>query len=134
MSEFVTDTHGFYWHITQDPRLSRAAAEIFVDADRGQHRIWVPSITLVEMFYLAERGRLSVESVIEINSLLAHANDSYSVANLDIAVAQTLPRVPRDKVADMPDRIIVATSLLLGLPLITRDEAIQQAGVVPIVW
>jgi PIN domain nuclease of toxin-antitoxin system len=34
----------------------------------------------------------------------------------------------------MPDRIIVATALHLGFPLISRDEAIQRAAVVPIVW
>jgi predicted nucleic acid-binding protein len=34
----------------------------------------------------------------------------------------------------MPDRIIAATALQLGLPLITRDEAIRRSGVVPVVW
>ena len=29
----------------------------------------------------------------------------------------------------MPDRIIAATALHLGLPLITRDQRIQSAGI-----
>jgi len=31
-------------------------------------------------------------------------------------------------VPDMPDRIIAATALHLDLPLVTRDRAIQAAG------
>lgn len=37
-------------------------------------------------------------------------------------------------VADMPDRIIVATALHLGLPLISRDAAIARSAAVPMVW
>jgi len=36
--------------------------------------------------------------------------------------------VPRAEVPDMPDRIIAATALHLGLPLISRDRKIQLAG------
>jgi predicted nucleic acid-binding protein len=38
-------------------------------------------------------------------------------------------RIPRNVVADMPDRIIAATALHLGLPLITRDRHLQSAGI-----
>ena len=37
--------------------------------------------------------------------------------------------MPRDVVPDMPDRIIAATAVHLGLPLITRDERIRSAGI-----
>jgi PIN domain nuclease of toxin-antitoxin system len=134
VSEYGTDTHAFDWHLTGDARLSPVASQILAEADEGQHRIWVPSITLVEMVYLAERGRLAADAVQQIFQLLDSEDGSYAVANLDMAVAQSLARVPRAEVADMPDRIIVATALHFGLPLISRDEAIQRAAVVPVVW
>jgi PIN domain nuclease of toxin-antitoxin system len=34
----------------------------------------------------------------------------------------------------MPDRIVVATALHLSLPLISKDERIQTAGIVPAIW
>jgi PIN domain nuclease of toxin-antitoxin system len=134
VSEYVTDTHAFYWHLTADPRLSSTAGGVFADADRGMYRIWVPSITIIEMIYLEERGRLARESVAQVLQLLGQSNGSYAVAGLDLATAQALRFVPRADVADMPDRIIVATAKQRGLPLISRDEAIQRAAVVPIIW
>jgi PIN domain nuclease of toxin-antitoxin system len=134
VSEYVTDTHAFYWHLTADPRLSAPARSIFVETDRGDHRIWVPSITWIEMAYLAERGRLATEAVGMVFQLVGQTDGSYAIANLDLAIAQSLLLIPRNDVADMPDRTIVATAKRLGIPLISRDEAIWRAAVVPVVW
>jgi len=42
---------------------------------------------------------------------------------------EAVHRMPRDLVPEMPDRIIAATALRLGLPLITRDRRIAAAGI-----
>jgi predicted nucleic acid-binding protein len=47
----------------------------------------------------------------------------------DRHVAQALRKVERSQVPDLPDRIIAATALHLGLPLISRDGKIQLADV-----
>jgi len=52
----------------------------------------------------------------------------FQVAPLDQAVAVAVQRVPRDVVPDLPDRIIAATALTFGLPLVTRDRRLQSAG------
>lgn len=44
-------------------------------------------------------------------------------------VASYLHKVGRDQVPDMPDRIIAATALSLGVPLISRDRKIQVSTV-----
>ncbi len=56
------------------------------------------------------------------------------LADLTAKVVEALSQVPRTAVPDMPDRVIVATALRLGLSLISRDHKIQQAGVVNTVW
>ncbi len=48
-----------------------------------------------------------------------------------IRVMQTLSR---QLIPEMPDRIITATVLELGLPLITKDSKITAAKVVQIIW
>ena len=40
----------------------------------------------------------------------------------------------RELVGDPADRIIVATALHHRLPLVTKDEQIQRAGVVKTIW
>jgi predicted nucleic acid-binding protein len=48
---------------------------------------------------------------------------------LDEGVAKAVYRVPRNAVPDMPDRIIAATALYLGLPLVTKDGRLRKAGI-----
>lgn len=134
MSEYVTDTHALYWHLTNDPKLSAAARRVFLQADQGLHRVFVPGIALIELDYLVERGRLALRPVERVLGLLDTVRGSYAVAALDQDVARAVRSVPRADVPEMPDRIIAATAYRLGLPLITRDLAIQRAAVVPIVW
>jgi predicted nucleic acid-binding protein len=44
-----------------------------------------------------------------------------------------MQQVSRDDVPDMPDRIVAATALYLGVPVISRDGKIRAANV-PSVW
>ena len=134
MSQYVTDTHALYWHLTGDLRLSTAARQIFCDADAGLHQILVPGVVPIEMVYLAEKGRLDPALVDRVLSLLDVVNGSYAVAPLDQHVARALRNVPRSDVPDMPDRIIVATAYQLGLPLLTRDGAIRKAAWLRTPW
>jgi len=38
------------------------------------------------------------------------------------------------KLPDIHDRIIVASALLLGVPLITKDKNIKKSGYVNVIW
>jgi PIN domain nuclease of toxin-antitoxin system len=134
MSEYVADTHTLHWHLTKDKRLPSKVQELLDQTDAGQHRVFVPSIILVEIIYLVEKGRLEATLLQRLLSLITTVKGSYTVAPLDAGTAQALQAVPRDAIPDMPDRIITATAYQLGLPLISRDERIQKAGVVTVIW
>lgn len=84
-------------------------------------------MTLVEITYLSEKGRIPASSEQDVAALLSGQSNNYYVAPLDAAVAQALTHISRQTVPDMPDRILAATALHLGGPLITRDLRIQAA-------
>ncbi len=134
MSRYVTDTHALYWHLEGSPKLSETARQIFREADAGNHQIMIPSIVLVEMVYLVEKGRIDRKLAQKIFGQLDAIDGSYEVASLDSGTVEALQSIPRDAVPDMPDRIISATAYQLELPLITRDSKIQKAGVLEIIW
>jgi predicted nucleic acid-binding protein len=47
----------------------------------------------------------------------------------DKNLAQAMLRVERSQVPDLLDRIIAATALYLGLPLVSRDRKIQMSDI-----
>ena len=50
-------------------------------------------------------------------------------APFTVEVAQAMRQVSRTEVPDMPDRIVSATAVFLGVPPITRDERIRASNV-----
>ncbi len=101
-------------------------------AVQGGDRIFVPTICLVEIIYLVEKGKLPATALDRVYSYLDEPDSGIELVPLDRGVAEALSRVPRNLVPDMPDRIIAATALHLGLPL-SRDGDIRTAGI-ELVW
>ncbi len=133
-SDALTDTNALIWYLTGSPRLTPAASQCFTQADQGLLRIYIPIICLVELIYLSERGRIDATLLQRTLALIATRNGSYALSPLDKQVLLQVSAVPRNGVPDMPDRLVTATALALGLPLLTSDHAIQSAAVVPIIW
>lgn len=60
-------------------------------------------------------------------------NSGLVVVDLTHEVVDWLGKIPRTAVPELPDRIIAATALHLGVPLISRDQVMQQAGLT-VIW
>jgi PIN domain nuclease of toxin-antitoxin system len=133
MSDAVTDTHALIWYLEDSPNLGTAANEIFKRCDRGEISIYIPTICLVEMVYLQEKGRISPNLKMQLDTELRTSTTGFILANLTDEVAEAVAKVSRTTVPDLPDRIITATSLHLGLPLISRDSKIRLAGI-SLIW
>jgi PIN domain nuclease of toxin-antitoxin system len=128
----VADTHTSLWYLEKNPKLSLAARSALNAATATSQPIFIPSISLVELTYLIEKGRLPAGSRALLIMVLAMPNSPLELASLDLKVAAALELIDRAKVPDMPDRIIAATALALGLPLISRDRKIQLSQVATI--
>lgn len=129
MPDAVTDTHGLIWYLEDSPRLGPAARDAFDACDHGEIVIFVPTICLVEIIYLQEKRRVPAELRAQLDAELQAGTSGLIMAALTPEVANAVARVPRSEVPDMPDRIVAATALHLGLPLISRDRAIQLSDV-----
>jgi PIN domain nuclease of toxin-antitoxin system len=90
-------------------------------------------VTVVELTYLVEKGRFPPTLLDQLLDLLRRADSGVQVAPLDLATANAIRTVPGTVVRDMPDRMIAATAVVLGVPLVTRDQRIQGSGV-PTIW
>ena len=89
----------------------------------------MPTICLVEIIYLEEKGRIPSDLRTQLETHLKEGTSGLVLAPLTREVAEALPQVPRVDVPDMPDRIIAATATQLDLPLISHDRRIQVSAV-----
>jgi len=129
MAGLVADTHAAVWYLLSSPRLSTKAASSIQAAIKADTPVYISSVSVVEVVYLVEKGRLPPLALERLTGELTRESSGFVVAALDLAVADVLRRVPRSEVPDMPDRIIAATALRLGLPLVTRDGKIRSSGI-----
>ncbi|MFN7947014.1 MAG: type II toxin-antitoxin system VapC family toxin [Blastocatellia bacterium] len=129
MSNLVTDTHAAIWYFAKAPELSATARAAINNAVQQNAVIFLPTISIVEMVYLIEKGKLAAATLPRLMQALSDPASSFVPIELTTAIAQTLPQIPRSTVPDMPDRIIAATALHLNLPLVTADHQIQASGI-----
>lgn len=133
MSGYVADTHALIWYLEDSDKLGPEADRAFASADAGASRIFVPTICLVEIVYLTEKGRIPSEMKTALDAYLDAGNTSLETVALTRDVVRALESIDRQNVPDLPDRIIAASALSLNLPLLSRDRAIQTSGV-QVVW
>ena len=134
MSDSVTDTHSLIWYLEDSPSLSSSANDVFDACDRGEIVIYIPTICLVEILYLQEKWRISPDLKLLLDEELRSGDSRFLLADLDENVVDAIAQIPRNVVPDMPDRIIAATALSLGLPLISKDAKIRACKVVETIW
>src|SRR3954471_909256 len=116
MAAVVADTHAPVWYLANTPCLSSAAAKAFDEASAAGDPILIPAISLVELTYLVEKGRVPAEARQRLVDALADPDGPYELAPLDGRVAAAVESIDRSVVPDMPDRIIAATALLRRRP------------------
>lgn len=128
MTDYVADTHALIWYLENSPRLGSQARAAFDACDRGEIRIYAPTICLVEIVYLMEKGRISPEMKSMLDGELKSGESGLVLADLNADVVDQIANVLRDDIPDLPDRVIAATALALNLPLISCDRKIVLSG------
>ncbi|AFZ57243.1 PIN domain-containing protein [Anabaena cylindrica FACHB-243] len=129
MKAIVLDTHAIIWYFLKSPKLSNAALTAIDQADS----IYIPSISIIEIIYLQEKGKIPETALQKLIEILANSNTGWSVIALNLEVAQTITQIPRNIVPEMVDRIITATAFYLNLPLVTCDSKINLFNI-QIIW
>jgi PIN domain nuclease of toxin-antitoxin system len=125
MASVAADTHAVLWFLEDDKRLAAGA----VAAMDVAQTILLPSICLVEITYLVEKGRLQAAVLPRILAELDNPATTLELAPLDLGVVLALQHVSRFDVPDLPDRVIAATALYHCVPLVTRDGKIRASGI-----
>ncbi len=128
----VTDAHALIWYAQDRTRkLGSDARRVFAAMETGAALIYVPALVLVEVGEAAVTGRVSLPYGFEdwVERMLASGH--FLAVDLTWEIIRRAERLR--SIPERGDRLIAATAVHLGLPLITRDPAIAAAGV-EVIW
>lgn len=129
MLSSVADTHAFIWHLFDDPRLSKSAQEAFASAAGSGLSVGVSSMTLAEIVYLTEKGRIPRNTLESALQVLSDPERELVEVPVDSGIVLRMRDISRQEVPDLPDRIVAATGLRYGVPVISRDGRIRASSV-----
>ena len=129
----VLDTHIWAWWVSEPSRLSRRARKT-IDAAAGTSRLFLSSISVWEISLLVARDRLKLKMDVEDWIARSEALPFLHFVPVDNHIAMRANRLPEPLHPDPADRIIIATTLILGGVLVTKDQKIRDYSHIKTVW
>jgi PIN domain nuclease of toxin-antitoxin system len=129
--KLLLDTHVWLWQLLEPERLSKRAAAALENASAELH---LSPLSIWEALLLAEKGRIELEPdpVAWVREALGRSPLVVPGLTHDVAVRSR--QLPGFRSPDPVDRFLVATCLVGGMSLVTRDEAMRRYRPLATVW
>lgn len=120
MTTLLLDTHVLHWWSAEPERLSRRATATLASADE----LAVSGMTWFELAWLAEHERIVV--AVPVSTWLDRLAAEVRTVGVTPAVAHTAVQLPSAFPGDPADRLIYATAVEHGWPLVTKDRRLRE--------
>ena len=128
----LVDTHIVIWLAGEENRLSKTAQAAIADARQRKDGMGICDVTLMELTMLASKRHIRL--AITMESFLAEVESRFVVFPITARACARALGLPASFPKDSADRIIAATALVEGLPLLTADREIRRSRAVPTIW
>lgn len=119
LTTVLLDTHVLQWWSAEPKRLSRAATKAIEEADE----LAIGAISWFELAWMATHARIEVNA--RMGAWLSSLDALVRTAGITVAIAETAVSLPDSFPGDPADRLIFATSIEHGWPLVTKDDRMR---------
>ena len=123
----ILDTHVTLWLFAGDETLSSKTRQMVREATQA-HFLFIPAISIWEIALLESRERIKLSMPLRSWVESITSRPYVKIAPLSVDISIECCHLPGTFHADPADRIIVATSRILDIPLLTRDQRIIDYG------
>jgi PIN domain nuclease of toxin-antitoxin system len=129
----VLDTHTWIWLVSNPELLSRKAKRS-VDVAIDEEGVLISSISAWEVALLVAHKRLKL--TLDVSDWITQSEmlPFLQFIPVDNSIAVKSVNLPQPLHNDPADRIIIATAIVMGAPVITKDEKILQYPQVQAIW
>jgi len=130
-NRITIDTHALIWYIHEDSNvnLSKAAFKAIKTAV-SNGIIYVPIITLLEIFRVIKKGKYPILFDVLLSKIVNSQNFQIVPFDLDI-----LRLTVRFQDFELHDSIIFSTAVMTDTPLVTKDRQIKaKRANVEVIW
>lgn len=117
----LLDTHVLVRYLMGDKKLGRRTVAS-IDKALPDDEVFVSAISFWEVAMLVSRGRIELDSTVELFRSTAIHNGAQEIA-IDGAIAVRAAELP-DVHGDPADRLLIATAIGRGLTLVTADATL----------
>jgi PIN domain nuclease of toxin-antitoxin system len=119
--KFLLDTHLLLWAAGQPERLSKPARELIENPDNV---LFFSAASIWEIAIKSSLGRedFKADSRLIRRGLIDNGYREISISSEHAAGVQALPLIHKDPF----DRLLIAQSLVEGMPLVTVDPILSQ--------
>ncbi|MCA9997433.1 MAG: PIN domain-containing protein [Anaerolineales bacterium] len=133
--KYILDTHALIWFAEGNKRLSEPAKAVLAATNS---QMVLPIIALAEAALIIEKGRTTISDVSRFLTRV-YADSRIEVFPLTLDVLERSLTPEGLQIPELHDRFIVSTGLHLQdlgdtVEIVTKDEAITNAGVLSVVW
>jgi PIN domain nuclease of toxin-antitoxin system len=129
----ILDTHAWIWFISNPENLSKRA-EKAVNVALKDKSILISSISAWELALLVKKKRLKL--TLEVTDWIAKSESLPFIQFVPVtnSIAVKSVNLPLPLHPDPADRIIIATALSVGAPLVTKDKKLLAYSPIKTIW
>lgn len=128
----LLDSHVVVWLAFDEARISKQAGSAILKARENGEGLAISDISLLELARVFNRER--VRLAISAESALAEVEGRFAVLPITGQISLRTLSLPESYPKDPADRIIGATALVQGIPLITADWEIRKSRALSTIW
>jgi PIN domain nuclease of toxin-antitoxin system len=128
----LLDTHVVLWLAFDQAKISRKAKTAIEEARRKGEGLAISDITLLEIATLESKGRIALRTTLE--TFLTEVEERFVILPITGRVCVRAVGLPSRYPSDPADRVIGATALVEGIPLVTADDGIRSSKEMATVW
>jgi PIN domain nuclease of toxin-antitoxin system len=128
----LLDTHVVVWLLSGREKISKVATDTIEASGEDSQALAISDFTLLELAQIIARGRVGINT--SLDAFLQEVESRFVVLPMTAQICARTATLPPDYPKDPADRVIGATALVEGLPLVTADRNIQRTKAIRTIW